>query len=292
MRKRGPTGDGTIVDYHYGQKEPMENDAMVLTLDAQARAIWPQERVVINRIFSQPGLEVLDAGCGTGEFSSRIVKEFSPAKVVGIDIADMHIRLAKERYKGHQRLSFEHGDATALAFADNSFDVAVCRHMLQAIPHPMKVIHEMIRVVKPGGWFYALAEDYGMLFFYPTKHDMDEFFGVYGGRASANAGSDLRQGRKLPSILTSLKLEDIEVNYLCIDTLRVERDILADIFVHWRDGFEEWVSTNAGKPLEDVRARFNDMIECTRSKDGYAVWLIPSVSARVTAVSKAASRRA
>ena len=181
--------------YDYGQKEPMENEAMVRTLDTQARAIWPQEKVYLKRIFDRPGLEVLDVGCGTGEISSRVAAEFSPKRVTGIDLAEPHIRRAQERFRGVSELSFQQGDANRMAFEDDRFDVSICRHMLQAVPEPLKVIKEMIRVTKTNGWLYALAEDYGMLFFHPTKYDTDEFFGVHGNRAAAKAGSDLRQGR-------------------------------------------------------------------------------------------------
>lgn len=279
-----------MAGYDYGQKEPMENEAMVRTLDAQARAIWPQEKGYLKRLFTRSGMEVLDVGCGTGEISSRIVNEFSPRQVTGIDLAEPHIRRARERFAGVAGLSFQQGDATHMSFGDDSFDVALCRHMLQAVPDPMAVIREMIRVTKQGGWLYTLAEDYGMLFFHPTLYDTDEFFHDYGGKASARAGSDLRQGRKMPSLLTALECADIEVNYLCVDTQRVDRKLISEILVHWRDGFEEWISTHSGKPLHDVRNRFNDMIECTRRPDGYAAWLIPSISARVTAEAKQASR--
>ena len=275
-----------ILEYQYGQKEPMENEAMVLTLETQARAIWPQERVFLQRILGRPGLDVIDVGCGTGEIVSRIRDDFSPRHITGVDLAAPHIRRAMERFGSIPGLSFQQADATALPFRDSSFDVALCRHMLQAVPDPHRVIREMIRVVRQDGWLYALAEDYGMLFFHPTKYDTDEFFGVYGGRASAKAGSDLHQGRKMPAVLAALKCVEIEVNYLCIDTLRVDRNLLADVFVHWRDGFEEWISTNSGFPRRDVRDRFNDMIECTRGKENYTAWLIPSISARVTAEAK------
>ncbi len=277
-------------DHDYGQKAPMENEAMARTLDAQARAIWPQERNIVKRIFTRPGLDVLDVGCGTGEIAVRIMREFSPGHITGIDLAETHIRRAKERVGSNPGFTFEHGDAHALPFESDRFDVSLCRHMLQAIPDSEGVIREMIRVVKPGGWLYYLAEDYGMLFFHPTRYDMDEFFGVYGGKASVRAGSDLRQGRKMPAILASLKCDQIEMNYLCVDTLRVDRNLLAEIFVHWRDGFEEWISMNSGKPLQDVRNRFNDMIDCAKQKDGYAAWLIPSISARVTGQSKRPAR--
>lgn len=270
----------------YGQREPMENEAMVRTLAAQIRAIWPQEKELLSRILDRPDLAVLDVGCGTGELSSRIVEEFSLRSVIGIDLAEPHIRLAQNRYRSLGGLSFVVGDATALPFEDNRFDVAICRHMLQAVPDPPAVLREMIRVVKPGGILYVLAEDYGMLFFHPTRFDTDEFFGVYGGKASAKANSDLRQGRKMPSVFTSLKCADIKADYLCVDTLRVDRDLFAEIIVHWRDGFVEWISRYSGYPLEDVRNRFNDMIDCTRRDDGYALWLVPCVSARVTEAAK------
>lgn len=272
----------------YGQREPMENEAMAHTLETQALAIWPQEKPFLRRIFSRTGLDVLDVGCGTGEISSRIVREFSPRGVTGVDLAEVNLRRARSRFgpEEYPGLSFLQGDATSLQFPDNRFDMALCRHMLQAVPEPGRVVREMIRVVKPGGWLYFLAEDYGMLFFHPTRRDTDEFFREYGGKAAATSGSNLRHGRTMPSELAALGCADLEVNYLCIDTLRVDRNLLAEIFVHWRDGFERWISSNSGYQLEDVRDRFNDMIECTMREDGYSVWLIPSISARVTEETK------
>jgi len=275
-----------MAEREYGQKEPMENEAMVRTLAAQASAIWPQEKELLRRIMGRPDLNVLDVGCGTGEISSRLVKELGLRSVTGIDLAESHIRLAQERYGGIDGLTFLTGDVTALPFEASKFDVALCRHMLQAVPDPIAVLREMIRVVKPEGTLYVLAEDYGMLFFHPTRFDTDEFFAVYGGKASAKANSDLRQGRKMPSVFASLQCAEIKADYVCVDTLRVGREAFTEILVHWRDGFEEWISRYSGYPLKDVRNRFNDMIECVRREDGYALWLVPCVSARVTKEAK------
>lgn len=140
----------------YGFQEPMENEAMVRTLDAQARAIWPQEKPIIARVFPRQGLDVLDVGCGTGEISLRVAKEFAPRSVTGIDLSESHLRQARSRAPSSGGVTFEQGDALALRFPESRFDTALCRHMLHAVPDPAGVIREMIRVVKPGGWLYYL----------------------------------------------------------------------------------------------------------------------------------------
>lgn len=43
-------------------------------------------------------------------------------------------------------------DVTALTYPDNFFDVIICSHVLEHIPHDTKAISEMYRVLKHGGW--------------------------------------------------------------------------------------------------------------------------------------------
>ncbi len=43
-------------------------------------------------------------------------------------------------------------DICDLPFADNSFDVILCNHVLEHIPNDTKAMQELYRVMKPGGW--------------------------------------------------------------------------------------------------------------------------------------------
>jgi SAM-dependent methyltransferase len=53
---------------------------------------------------------------------------------------------------GVENVGFELGDATALELADDSVDGAITRFSLHHIPAPVRVLEEMRRVVRPGGW--------------------------------------------------------------------------------------------------------------------------------------------
>ena len=93
------------------QAKQMADESMVRGLDAQARAIWPQELQLIRRYAIPDEARILDAGCGTGEGSSRLAELFPRAQVLGVDIIDEHLDLARSRY-AHlaARLRFERQD--------------------------------------------------------------------------------------------------------------------------------------------------------------------------------------
>jgi len=117
------------------QGKQMADASMVRTLEAQARAIWPQEMPLLQRYALAANACILDAGCGTGEGASRLAELFPRATVLGVDIIDSHLELARARH-AHlaPRLVFERQSIYELAAATASFDLTVCRHVLHSIP--------------------------------------------------------------------------------------------------------------------------------------------------------------
>src|SRR5439155_25717124 len=79
------------------QARQMADESMVRNLEAQARAIWPQEVELIRRYALPDTIRILDAGCGTGEAASRLAELFPRARVLGVDIIDDHLELARSR---------------------------------------------------------------------------------------------------------------------------------------------------------------------------------------------------
>jgi ubiquinone/menaquinone biosynthesis C-methylase UbiE len=264
------------------QARQMADESMVRNLAAQADAIWPQEAPLFQRYRVPAEPRILDAGCGTGEITARLAGLFARAQVLGVDIIDVHLDLARSLYAAlAPRVRFEHQSIYALDAADRSFDLTVCRHVLQSIPHADRVLAELARVTRRGGWLHVIAEDYGMLHFQRGALPVDRFWQEVPPRFAAATETDLFIGRNIASLMTAMSLEDIRVDYVVVDTLRVARDTFASILEAWRDGYSEAIGeyTNVGK--QDAEAYFTQMIADVRDPKRYAVWMVPLASARV-----------
>jgi ubiquinone/menaquinone biosynthesis C-methylase UbiE len=267
------------------QGKQMADESMVRGLDAQARAIWPQEIPLLRRYALPAERRILDAGCGTGEAASRVAELFPQAHVLGVDIIDEHLKLARQRYASlAPRLTFEHQSVFGLDAAYDSFDLTLCRHVLHSIPHADQVMAELTRVTRPGGYLHIIPEDYGMLHFQRAGLDPRDLWHVGPAAFGAATGTDLFIGRNAFSILAAAGLEEITVDYIIVDTLRVPRETFAAIITAWRDGYAEPIGQFTPITSESAVAYFNQMIANIRDPNGYAVWMVPVVSARVPVV--------
>lgn len=252
---------------------------MVRTLEAQAQAIWPGESDCIRDYGIEEGSRVLDVGCGTGEFALRLAALLPASRILGVDVWEPHLTIAREKC-AHltERVAFAQGDAFQLAQGDGEFDLVCCRHLLQLVPDPHKIVDEMIRVTRPGGRLHFLAEDYGMLFAHPVEDDSDRFW-QDGAMAFGNAtGTDLRIGRRMFSLLARRGLESIRVRYVVVDTLSTPRQTLVKLWKAWRDGFTEVLAHHSEFSRSEVLDFWEQLIACTRDPEGYAVWHVPIIS--------------
>ncbi len=104
----------------------------------------------IKRHLPEGQLKVLDAGTGTGFMAA--VMAMLGHDVTGVDLCSKMI----ERAKGNAEsagltIQFMCTDAGELPFANETFDVMVCRNVLWALTNPKEVIAQWHRVLKPGG---------------------------------------------------------------------------------------------------------------------------------------------
>lgn len=262
------------------QAKEMADESMVRNLAAQAEAIWPQEEAIFDR-HPLGDAAVIDVGCGTGEITARLAAKYPRASFVGVDLEEPHLERARARSAAFgDRVRFETGDALALRFDDSTFDFAVCRHVLQAVPDAGQVMAEILRVLRPGGRVHLIAEDYGMLWAYPTLLNADDFWQRLPPRYAAAVGCDLHIGRKTFTLLHDLGMTGIKADYIVVDPLRVDRDTFARIWEAWRDGYTDSMVEHTGVSREEIEQRWREMIECVRDPRGYALWQVPVWTAK------------
>jgi SAM-dependent methyltransferase len=108
--------------------------------------------VLIELVPEDPQARWIDVACGPGVISRAIAGRVG--SVSGVDLTPAMIEEAERRARedGVENVSFALGDATALDCADASFDGAITRLSLHHIPAPARVVAEMARVIRPGGW--------------------------------------------------------------------------------------------------------------------------------------------
>lgn len=94
---------------------------------------------------------VLDIASGTGETACFLAEKFD-VHVLGIDRSDQMIQRSTEKAQ-HKGLAveFQKADAQHLPFGDGMFDAAICECTLCLLPKD-RVLAEMLRVVRPGGY--------------------------------------------------------------------------------------------------------------------------------------------
>lgn len=97
-----------------------------------------------------PAMRVLDVATGTGEqafaFATRA------AEVVGVDLSDAMLEIARRKNQ-RSNTKFQHADAVALPFPDESFDVACISFALHEMPRSIRqrALCELARVVRHAG---------------------------------------------------------------------------------------------------------------------------------------------
>lgn len=117
---------------------------------SDGRDLWWNEdflALIAARTGLATATRILDCGSGQGHWTRTIARLSPGAEVIGIEREAEWV--AHSSATAH--VSYRQGDVNALPFEDASFDVVTCQTLLIHLKDPQAVVHEMIRVLRPGG---------------------------------------------------------------------------------------------------------------------------------------------
>lgn len=97
------------------------------------------------------GSRILEVAPGPGYLAIEIARR-GAFEIIGLDISHTFVEIAERNSReANVDIDFRQGNASAMLFADNSFDLILCRAAFKNFSQPLAAINEMHRVLKPGG---------------------------------------------------------------------------------------------------------------------------------------------
>lgn len=134
-------------------KYDVMNDAMSMGI----HRLWKD--AMMDWLAPRPGQRLLDVAGGTGDISFRFLKRAPGAEAVVCDMTEQMLVEGRKRAEAARladRLDWVVGDAMALPFADNTFDVYTISFGIRNVTRITEALSEAFRVLRPGGRIMVL----------------------------------------------------------------------------------------------------------------------------------------
>jgi ubiquinone/menaquinone biosynthesis C-methylase UbiE len=158
-------------------------------------------QTALELVSIEPGMNILDVGCGTGSLSVGAKQNLgNNGRVVGIDPSSIMIDLARQKAeKAGVEVDFQVGVIENLEFNDDQFDLVLSSLMMHHLTDELKEsgLQEVHRVLKPGGTLLIIELDPGAFSLASLVHGH-----------SAQLSAELEETRRIMERLGIVHLEN------------------------------------------------------------------------------------
>ena len=192
----------------------------------------------------QPGMDLLDAGCGPGSITLGLAQAVAPGRVIGIDIEDSQFEQAREAAENKRlNVGFRKASVYELPFADRQFDAAFSHAVLESLTDPAAALAEIRRVLKPGGVIGLRAGDLGGLLIDADSEGPARAFATYLAQQETSA-KDPHIGRKLGRLMRRAGF--------AVDKMSASYEVISDFLAKIGPAFaERFIAAGSQCNLQD-----------------------------------------
>ena len=224
-----------------------------------------------KRLNLTAGLKVLDIGCGIGGATFPIAEIIGPTGLAaGVDISTALIEVAKCRAGNRPGLEFRVGEAGAIPYPNAFFDVARTERVFLYVPDRLAAIHEMKRVVKPGGHLSLIDTDLDSTAIYSKKPALTRKLTSVVAASVPNPNS----GRELPGLARQAGLKNIQTETFAV---RSVHEFLGRVM----DGALAKAVENGIVPRSEVDEWLAEQASLDACGDFFQIWSFVLVDATV-----------
>lgn len=178
----------------------------------------------------QPGMRVLDVGCGPGSMTLGIAGRIGDGRVTGLDLDESQVKLAQQSAteRGVSNASFRSGSAYELPFDDAQFDAVFSHALIEHLSEPVRAMRQFLRVLKPGGVMGVATPDWSGFLYGPLTPEMRAAVKAYEALQVGNGG-DVNVGHKLSQYAIDAGFERVvmRARYENFEPLTIITDLLA-----------------------------------------------------------------
>jgi ubiquinone/menaquinone biosynthesis C-methylase UbiE len=168
-----------------------------------------RHRLISEGTTLEPGTRLLEVGCGVGAVLAVLGQEFPSVRLHGVDIEPRQLDYARRHLeRAGVDATLVEADATALPFADESFDHIWMMWFLEHIPDPPTVLREARRLLVPDGTITAIEVDYSTCRAEPTTPAFEALIRALVHGMAAAGWSDA--GTRLPGWLREAGFHEID----------------------------------------------------------------------------------
>lgn len=160
----------------------------------------------------QPGLRLLDVGCGPGSITRGLAERLAPGEVIGIDLSRETLDDARRdaTARGLGNLEYREESVYGMSFPDGAFDVVYAHQVLQHLRGREKALEEMLRVLRPGGILAVRDVDWETVAYWPPDPWLDRYVDVH-LRTWRRNGGEPAMGRRLRALFNAAGVADVRI---------------------------------------------------------------------------------